>query len=291
VYFAVFLNLFNEIIVSNGLRHLVGLSSLKERTMQKTIFITGSTDGIGLETAKSLRADGHRVILHGRNPGKLQNVVASLGGDVESHVADLSDLKAVEKLAKDVLENHDHIDVLINNAGIFKTPTPRTKEGLDIRFVVNTVAPYLLMQKLMPALSGGARVVNLSSAAQAPVDLAAMKGAARLDDMEAYAQSKLAITMWTAYLKDSGPMMVAVNPGSLLASKMVREGFGTAGNDINIGVDILKRAASSDEFAQATGLYYDNDAKQFASPHPSGLDMDGAKQIIDVMDQLIERVT
>ena len=76
--------------------------------------------------------------------------------------------------------------------------------------------------RLLPA---DGRVVNLSSAAQASVDLDALSGERQLDHGGAYAQSKLALTMWTAAmahsLADSGPLLVAVNPGSLLATKMV----------------------------------------------------------------------
>ncbi len=261
--------------------------------MTKTILITGSTDGIGLETAKSLIADGHKVILHGRNGEKLSKVVETLGGDLESHVADLSNLRDVEKLADAILQANDTLDVLINNAGIFKTPHPVTNDGLDIRFVVNTIAPYLLTQKLLPVLGEAGRVVNLSSAAQAPVDLNALLGKSRLSDMEAYAQSKLAITMWTAYLaqQDVVPVIVAVNPGSLLASKMVREGFGTAGNDIGIGVDILKRASLSEEFANASGRYFDNDARQFSAPHPGDQDMEAARQLVETVEAIIKQLT
>jgi NAD(P)-dependent dehydrogenase (short-subunit alcohol dehydrogenase family) len=115
------------------------------------------------------------------------------------------------------------------------------------------------------------RLVHLSSAAQAPVDIDAMQGKRRLTDMEAYAQSKLALTMWSqdfAVHHIDGPLSVALNPGSLLATKMVREGFGTAGNDLNIGVDILTRAALSDDFSGASGRYFDNDNRRFAAPHP-----------------------
>ena len=111
--------------------------------------------------------------------------------------------------------------------------------------------------------------------------------------MEAYAQSKLAITMWTAYLAEQGvaPMIVAVNPGSLLASKMVREGFGTSGNDIGIGVDILKRASLSEEFAQASGRYFDNDAHQFSAPHPDAQDMKVAKQLVESIKTILKQLT
>ena len=111
--------------------------------------------------------------------------------------------------------------------------------------------------------------MNLSSAAQAPADLRALRGTVALDHMGAYAQSKLAITIWTqerAREYPNGPVFVTVNPGWLLASKMVKEGFGVAGNDLRIGAYILRRAAPSDEFAGASGRYFDSDAGRFSAP-------------------------
>ena len=109
--------------------------------------------------------------------------------------------------------------------------------------------------------------------------------------MGAYSQSKLAITMWTISmadaLKNNGPMLVAVNPGSLLASKMVKEGFGVAGHDINIGADILVRASLSDEFASVSGQYFDNDSGQFANPHPDGMDSQKCEALIEAIESLI----
>jgi len=253
--------------------------------MSKIILITGSTDGIGYETAKILVEQGHHVLLHGRNQDKLDKVSAELmqlatntGARVESYRADLSNLKEVTVLASGILAKHSELDVLINNAGIFKTEQPITSSGLDVRFVVNTLAPYLLTQSLLAIMDNSARIVNLSSAAQAPIDLNALAGSIQLQDhFSAYAQSKLAITIWSQALakelqkqerQDKGPMVVAVNPGSMLASKMVKEGFGMAGNDIRIGADILLRAALADEFAQASGQYFDNDSGQFSLPHP-----------------------
>jgi len=268
--------------------------------MQKTILITGSTDGIGLETAKTLASQGHHILLHGRNPEKLkeaEKTVSELSksGQVESYVADLSRMTDVEALAKAVAQKHDKLDVLINNAGILKTANTITQNGLDVRFAVNTIAPYLLTQKLMPLLGASARVVNLSSAAQSPVNIEALKGGVELADMEAYAQSKLAITMWSRTmalsLKDTGPMVVAVNPGSLLASKMVKEGFGVAGKDIGIGVDILVRAALSDEFATASGQYYDNDSGQFAPPHADGLDAQKSGEVVEAIETVLAEVS
>ncbi|MCH9696840.1 MAG: SDR family NAD(P)-dependent oxidoreductase [Gammaproteobacteria bacterium] len=264
--------------------------------MQKTILITGSTDGIGLETAKILIDQGHHVLLHGRNPEKLDAIVnkcSSLlnGGSIEHYVSDLSRLTDVETLAKAVIKKHDKLDVLINNAGVLKTPETFTQNGLDVRFVVNTIAPYLLTQRLLTVLGTSGRVVNLSSAAQSPVDIKALTGERRLRDMEAYSQSKLAITMWSLRLghscKDKGPSIIAVNPGSLLATKMVKEGFGVAGHDIRMGVDILIRVALSDDFETASGKYFDNDSGQFVSPHPDALDQKKSQEVIRAIEAVI----
>lgn len=264
--------------------------------MKRNILITGSTDGIGLETAKMLVSQGHHVLLHGRNSAKLDSTQETLstltgGGSTESHVADLSRMADVETLATAVADRHTSLDVLINNAGVFKTREPITEDRLDVRFVVNTIAPYLLTQRLLPLLGPTGRVVNLSSAAQAPVNLEALAGRVRLADMDAYAQSKLAITMWSRSLAlevgDRGPAVIAVNPGSLLGTKMVKEGFGTAGKDIRIGAEILTRAALSEEFADAGGRYFDNDSGRFARPHPDALDPQKCREIVRMIEETL----
>ena len=264
--------------------------------MQKTILITGSTDGIGFEAAKMLTSMGHQVLLHGRSPAKLEKVEKALsgltgGGDIESYAADLSQMTAVEGLAKAVAEQHATLDVLINNAGVLKTSDPVTREGLDVRFAVNTIAPYLLTQRLLPLLGSTGRVINLSSAAQSPVDTKALAKHIPMPDMTAYAQSKLAITAWShslaLSLKGDGPAIVAVNPGSMLGTKMVKQGFGVAGNDIGIGAEIVTRAALADEFATASGRYFDNDSGQFASPHPDALDPQKSEEIVRVIEAVL----
>lgn len=243
--------------------------------MTKKILITGATDGLGRATAIALANQGHTIVAHGRNAQKLADLKAEIGANLSTVQADMSDLSQVAHMARDLVQANNQIDVVINNAGVFKTSTPRLSDGMDVRFVVNTFAPALLATLLLPIVPKDGRLVHLSSAAQAPVDLDALRGTRPLQDMEAYAQSKLTLTMWSqdfAANHSDGPVSVAVNPGSLLATKMVREGFGTAGNDLNIGVDILIRVALSDEFAAASGKYFDNDSGQFARPHPDAAD-------------------
>lgn len=268
--------------------------------MSKKILITGSTDGIGLETAKLLCAEGHQILLHGRNEDKLAAAKAELkkipsGGSVQTYCADLSNLSDVKALADKVQNDHDHLDVLINNAGVMKVPVSRTDAGHDMRILVNAVAPYLLTKLLLPCLRSTGRVINLSSAAQAPVDIEALLGNAELSGFEAYAQSKLALTMWSfdmaASLGKDGPAIIAVNPASLLNTKMVRESTGAEGRDIGIGSGILFRAAVGDEFEDASGRYYDNDNEQFADPHEDALDSEKNRTIVTAIEQVIASCT
>ncbi len=268
--------------------------------MPQTILVTGATDGIGLETAKLLAAAGHDVVVHGRNPVKLADAVKALAalsddGRVDGHTADLSLMAEVEALARAVAQRHARLDVLINNAGVYNAADPRTPDGLDVRFAVNTIAPYLLTQRLLPLFDVAGRVINVSSAAQAPVDPEALAGRVSLSDGVAYAQSKLALTMWSRHLALSrqgrGPVIVAVNPGSMLGSKMVKQAFGAAGRDLAIGADVLRRAALSDEFAPASGYYFDNDSGQFALPHPDALDERKTEEIVRSIESVLAGLT
>ena len=263
--------------------------------MSKTILITGATDGIGLHTVRQLADQGHRLLIHGRNPVKLERVKQDLrlqfpALEVTSYQADFADLSAVQALAGRVLDDHQRLDVIINNAGVYKTAQPKTPTGLDVRFVVNTFAPILLTQSLLPSLSAAGRVVNLSSAAQAPVDLNALSGVVELEAMAAYAQSKLALTIWSqemARIYPRGPVFLAVNPGSLLGTKMVKEGWGLQGQDISIGADIIVRAALSSDFEGRSGSYFDNDKAAFDRPHPAASDQHSSSQLLGTIETLI----
>jgi NAD(P)-dependent dehydrogenase (short-subunit alcohol dehydrogenase family) len=265
--------------------------------MSKIVLLTGATDGIGLETAKMLVAEGHKVLLHGRSEEKLQRLESvlkdvSANADIISCACDLSRMKDTDAFADKLVAEHKKIDIVINNAGILKTANTTTDEGLDVRFAVNTFAPYILAKKLLPILSKDGRIVNLSSAAQAPVDINALKSKQPMEDYDAYAQSKLAITMWTRSLAIENPdkIVVAVNPKSLLGSKMVKEAFNVAGGDLTLGADIIMRAGFSDEFSDANGKYFDNDLERFTPPHPDGLDDEKCAKLIEVMEAVLKQL-
>lgn len=260
--------------------------------MKKTILLTGATDGIGLELAKKLAKEDHFLFLHGRSEEKLSTLKKTLlevnkALEVELLCADLSILEQTKGLVNHVKQIGRNIDVIINNAGVYVTNTPKNADGYDVRFMVNTISPYCISQGLLPLLSEGSRVVNVSSAAQSPVNFAKFQEKGNFTHDEAYAQSKLALILWGMEFANSHKsiMTVSINPKSFLGSKMVKEAYGKEGYDLKFGVDILYKASFSEEFANASGKYYDNDNLCFASPHPFALDQDMRKKWLDIMAQ------
>jgi len=262
----------------------------------KTIFITGSTDGIGYATAKMLLSDGHRVIVHGINENKVTETQAKLkdisGKEIPGYSANLTDRAQIDKMITAIKTDFESIDVLINNAGVFVVKGALTASGYDIRFVVNTFAPFYLTNALQPMINE--RVVNLSSAAQASVDIEALTNGGALEAGSAYAQSKLAITMWGAHLgalnkENKGPLIISVNPKSFLGSQMVKDAYAVQGHDLNIGADILTRASLSKEFEGSYGAYFNNDIGQFDQPHIDARDAAKNKMIYDLVSKLSEK--
>lgn len=264
--------------------------------MSKKILITGSTDGIGRLVAIQFAKEGQQLLLHGRSPEKLQQLLADIksevkDADVESYVADFGDFEAVKKMAQSIEQKHDQLDVLINNAGVFRSMLSSNDSGMDIRMAVNYYAPYILTHALIPLLekSEGARIINLSSAAQASISEALLTGKQQGPERDAYAQSKLAITMWSFYLAKKHPQLnvIAVNPGSLLNTKMAREAFGNFWSPAEKGSDILYELALSPSLQQASGKYFNNDTGAFEKAHPDAYKDEEVAKLIRLTEQIL----
>jgi NAD(P)-dependent dehydrogenase (short-subunit alcohol dehydrogenase family) len=185
----------------------------------KTIVVTGASDGIGAAAARQLHADGHRVIVVGRSPGKTAAIGKELGAD--HFVADFAVLDQVRELAAGLDAACPSIDVLCNNAGgVFGDPA-KTVDGFEKTFQVNHLAPFLLTQLLLDKLiAGGASVIQTSSFA------ARMTGKIEMDDLEhdrdfnanvAYGTVKLENILFTKELHrryhDQGISAAAFHPG------------------------------------------------------------------------------
>jgi len=269
--------------------------------MTKTILITGSTDGIGKLAAIKLAQDGHDIYLHGRSKEKLTQTISELktasnNNNVDGFIADFSDLDAVSKMAEDLKSKLSKLDVLINNAGVFKSTIEKTKDGLDIRFAVNYFAPYMLTNTLFSLLEKGddSRIINLSSAAQSTVRKGVLIGDATVNESEAYAQSKLALTMWSFHIAKQLDhiSVIAVNPGSLLNTRMANEAYGQHWSPATKGSDILYELATSNEYKGVTGKYFDNDKGNpkgmFSQAHPDAYDEKLISELIKHSEDILK---
>src|SRR4051812_5101924 len=158
--------------------------------MGQTILITRATLGLGRAVAAELSDQGHTVLVHGRDPAKVDQAVGELGGDARGYVADLASLDEVRRLADDITGNEDRIDVLVNNAGVVTRERQESEDGIELTFAVNYLAHWLLTGLLLPKVER--RIVNVASIGQAPIDWNDPLLERGWESFRAYAQSKLA---------------------------------------------------------------------------------------------------
>ena len=271
--------------------------------MTKTILITGSTDGIGKLAAFQLARGAHNLLIHGRSAEKLKQTIHQIHAvrpdlKVTAYQADFADLHAVQKMGEEILDKEEVLDVIINNAGVYKSAEQVSKYGIDLRFTVNYLAPIVLTRILLPMTrkSIDPRIINLSSAAQVEVSMEALSGEKSLGTQAAYAQSKLALTMWSNHLSNQSDQgtVIAVNPGSLLDTRMVREGFGRSWSSPDKGAGILAELAVEDQYQGIRGKYFDNDLGNprgsFGAAHRDAYNADKIANLMKVTDQLLDQL-
>ncbi len=234
----------------------------------KTTLITGSTDGVGRMVAIRLGADGWRVLVHGRDRARGEEVVAAIkaaGGSAEFLQADLASLAEVRRLAATVQAATKRLDLLINNAGIGSGGPQGTREesvdGYELRFAVNYLSGFLLTHLLLPLLRGStpARIVNVSSLGQQAIDFADVMLRRDYSGMRAYRQSKLAQILFTFdfthELGGTGVTVNALHPATFMDTAMVRQ-FGTPMSTVKEGADAILKLAVSPELEGRSGLYF-----------------------------------
>ncbi len=245
----------------------------------KTILITGSTDGVGREVAFALGAAGAQVLVHGRDRARGQQVVEEIrrrGGRAVFYRADLSSLDEVRGMALAIRRDHSRLSVLINNAGIGSASGGRQRrtsaDGYELRFAVNYLAGFLLTRSLLPLLaaSAPARIVNVASAGQSPIDFEDVMLTRRYDGGHAYTQSKLAQIMFTfdlaRELAGSGVTVNSLHPATYMNTTMVRESGNSPISSVEEGAAAILRLAVAPELEGRTGLYFDRTRETQAHP-------------------------
>jgi NAD(P)-dependent dehydrogenase (short-subunit alcohol dehydrogenase family) len=235
----------------------------------KTIVITGSTDGVGRRVAERLAAEGANLIVHGRDRSRGESLVEAIArqgkGKATLFLADFGSLAAVRSFARTVDRACPRIDVLINNAGVGFMPNERalTADGHELRFAVNYLSGFLLTHLLLPRLlaSAPARIVNVSSIGQSPVDFDdVMMEKTWPGGRIAYSQSKLAQVLFTIDLAEElagkGVTVNAVHPATFMDTAMVRDAGIKPLNTVDNGADAILALAVGPQHATTTGLFF-----------------------------------
>ena len=256
---------------------------------RKTALVTGSTDGVGRMVAERLGQDGWRVLVHGRDRGRGEQVVASINagrGSAEFLQADISAFAEVRRLADAVQRATKRLDLLINNAGIGSGGPQGTRQtsadGHELRFAVNYLAGFLLTDLLLPLLkaSAPARIVNVSSLGQQALDFSDVMLTREYSGIRAYRQSKLAQILFTIDLaKELEGKHITVNalhPATFMGTKMVRD-FGTPRSTVEEGALAILKLATSAGVEGRSGLYFNG--QEEARPDAQAYDPEARQRL------------
>jgi NAD(P)-dependent dehydrogenase (short-subunit alcohol dehydrogenase family) len=251
-------------------------------TDPRTILVTGATDGLGRALADRLAARGATVLLHGRDQARLDAVADAIRDThgVRRPVplrADLAELAQVRGLAEEVRARTERLDVLVSNAGIGSgMPAGRerrtSRDGYELRFAVNYLAGFLLTLELLPLLrrSAPARIVNVASLGQHPIDFDDLMIERGYSGGRAYGQSKLAQIMSGFELAGRVPAdQVTVNslhPATYMPTKMVLEEVGHSVDSLATGLAATDRLVGDEGLAGTTGRFYDRTREARADP-------------------------
>jgi NAD(P)-dependent dehydrogenase (short-subunit alcohol dehydrogenase family) len=246
----------------------------------KTVLITGSTDGVGRYVAAKLAAAGANVLIHGRDQARAKTLADEIRG--QGHIepifyrADLSSVAGARQLAAAVLAGHKRLDVFISNAGIgsrsLGSERQTSADGHELRFAVNYLSGFLLAHLLLPLLkaSAPARIVNVASLGQHPLDFDDVMLTKGYNGNRAYAQSKLAQIMFTIdlaqELEGSGVTVNALHPATYMNTTMVREGGITPISTVEQGGEAILHLAAGDDVAGKSGLFFNGMQQVQANP-------------------------
>jgi NAD(P)-dependent dehydrogenase (short-subunit alcohol dehydrogenase family) len=191
----------------------------------------------------------------------------------------------------DELSDEDRIDVLVNNAGIGTAgPREESEDGYELTFQVNYLAPFLLTRRLLPLIktSAPARIVNVSSAGQAPIDFADVMLERDYTGVQAYCQSKLALVMFTfdlaEELEGSDVTANCLHPGTYMPTNMVRSAGVQPVTPLEDGVEATLRLVASPELVGVNGHYFDGTSE--SAPHLQAEDPEARRQLRELSAEL-----
>jgi NAD(P)-dependent dehydrogenase (short-subunit alcohol dehydrogenase family) len=245
------------------------------------VLVTGATDGLGRGLALALARRGASVLVHGRKDGRiavaLEEVRQAGAQAARGYRADFESLEEVRRLAAELRSAEPRLDVLVNNAGIGSSVPggnvrAESRDGHELRFAVNYLAPFLLTRLLLPLLRASApsRIVNVSSVGQTSIDFSDVMLRRGYSGTRAYCQSKLAQIMFTIDLAEelsgSGVTVNALHPATYMPTKIVASPMST----LEEGVEATARLVLDPALGETTGRYFHGLSE--AAAHPQAYD-------------------
>ena len=270
---------------------------------QQVVLVTGATDGLGRGLAHELAARGATVLIHGRDAAKGDETMCEIREETGSeqlqfYLADFSSLAQVRALGERILADHERLDVLANNAGVGtvdggSAARAVSEDGHELRFAVNYLAPFLLTHLLEPLLvrSAPARIVNVASAGQAPIDFDDVMLERNYTGVQAYCQSKLALVMLTFdladQLRDRDVTANCLHPGTYMPTKMVLEAGVTPFDSLESGVEATLRLVADSELDGVSGTYFER--LREARAHEQAYDVDARRRLRELSAELVEQ--
>lgn len=267
---------------------------------ESTVLVTGATDGLGRAVAERLAVEGATVLIHGRDRQRLAAAEADIemlaGADrVRTYQADFASLAEVRRMAEQICRDEPELHALVNNAGIGSgKPDSEQREvsrdGHELRFAVNYLAGFLLTHEVLGLLtdSAPARIVNVASIGQAPIDFDDPQVENGYDGSRAYGQSKLAQISWgielAGRLEGQGVTVNSLHPSTYMPTKIVLEQAGRSIDTLEAGVEATTRLITSPEVGNETGRFYDRLSE--ADAHAQALDPDARLRLWDLSAEL-----
>ncbi len=269
---------------------------------EQTVVITGATDGLGRALAERVAAQDAQVAVHGRDPERAERTRGEIteatgNGRIEVVLADLSEPRDVCEMAQHVRERFPRVDVLVNNAGVGfgadETERQETADGIELRFAVNYLAGYVLTRELVPLLaaSAPARVLNVASAGQQPINFDNPMLTSGYTGTRAYAQSKLAQIMFTfdlaEQLRGEGVTVNALHPATYMNTAMVRQAGIRPASTVDEGLEATYRLVAESSLEEVTGRYFHGleETRALAQAY----DSQERTRLRELSDELIER--
>ncbi len=266
----------------------------------KVALVTGSTSGLGETVARRLGAMGATVIIHGLNPARGEAIAADITragpGKAEYFAGDLASLREVEALATRVRASHPRLHLLINNAGIGGVGSAErrlSEDGHELVFQVNYLSHFHLTRLLLPALEAAApaRIVNVASIGQRPVNFDDVMMENGYQTNAAYAQSKLAQILFTITLAeqlDPGKVSVnAVHPATFMDTPMVLDAGRQPMSSVEEGADAVMQLAVAAHMAGRSGLYFNQMSE--ARANAQAYDPAARQRLWDLSVDLVSR--